>query len=49
MLKLKPVFQFPPSNELRIDEACDLFDFLMPEVFDALIIFEPSRYVYVVL
>ena len=33
MLKAtQPSFQFPPSHELRIDQAKELFDYLMPEV-----------------
>ena len=35
MLKLKDTaFEFPPSNEMRIDQAKEIFDFLMPEVMD---------------
>ena len=32
MLKLNDTaFEFPPSNEMRIDQAKEIFDFLMPE------------------
>jgi len=35
MLKLKETaFEFPPSNEMRIDQAKEIFDFLMPELMD---------------
>ena len=30
----QPSFQFPPSHELRIDQAQELFDYLMPEITD---------------
>ena len=34
-LKLKDTaLEFPPSNEMRIDQAKEIFDFLMPEVMD---------------
>jgi len=35
MLKMKyTAFEFPPSHEMRIDQAKEIFDFLMPEVMD---------------
>ena len=35
MLNMKyTAFEFPPSHEMRIDQAKEIFDFLMPEVMD---------------